>query len=148
MHIVKGLNSSISNNSIYHNSFVCTQLKYHSSIWLLSATFPGQSGHGSDGNDGAFCIIQSFIITWILTISFFSYHIQHTRWWSYPSVEMPSVYSTPPADWATWHSFGGGLTPLQRCSVFYNPSRLDWYVCVCVCVCVCITFVCLCMVYI
>ena len=34
-------------------------------------------------------------------------------WWSYSSVEMQSVYSTAPADWATrWRS----LTFLQRCS--------------------------------
>ena len=35
-------------------------------------------------------------------------------------LEIQSVYSTAPADWATGHLLGEGLTPFQKCS----PSQL------------------------
>ena len=57
---------------------------------LSGATTPGQSGPGSDGNEGVLHIPQSF-----------------------------STAGTSPSDCLVsypGHSLGGGLTPLQRCS--------------------------------
>ena len=101
-------NSSNSNNSVYYEYrfclhtvktvlfqtiqfSICTQF---SSIWPIDRTLsgaipPGQSGLGSDGNEGIFHIPQSCSITGTS-----DYLV------SYPG-----------------HSFGGrGLTPMQRCS--------------------------------
>ena len=57
---------------------------------LLGAAFPGQSGHGSDGNEGVFPIPQSYRVSRTSTSD--------------------SLLSYP------GHLFGGGLTPLLRCS--------------------------------
>ena len=43
VHTVKWSNSSISNNSIQHKSFVCTQFKCQSSIWPISRKLVGGS---------------------------------------------------------------------------------------------------------
>ena len=60
---------------------------------------PGQSGPGSNGNEGVLCIPQ-----------------------------IPSITGTPPSDCLMLylgHSLGGGVLPLCRdaVSVFYSPSR-------------------------
>ena len=44
---------------------------------------------------------------------------------SYPSAERQSVYSTAPANWATWHLLGEVLSLCSDAvSVFYSASRL------------------------
>ena len=66
---------------------------------LSGATTPGQSGPGSNGNEGVFRIPQS-----------------------------PSITGTLPSDCLVsyrGHSFGRGLTPCRgTVGVFYSPSRL------------------------
>ena len=66
---------------------------------LSSATTPGQSGPGSDGNQGALHIPQNSSIT---GTSPSDYLVSYT-WYSfgeasYPSAEKPSMYSAAPAD--------------------------------------------------
>ena len=65
---------------------------------LSGATSPGQSGPGSDGNEGMFCILQSSSITGtspsVCLVSYPGYSLRR----SYPSAEMQSAYSTAPAD--------------------------------------------------
>ena len=76
-----------------------------SSIWaidktLSGATTVGQSRPGSDGNKVTLCILQnSSIIGTSLSDCLVSYP-RHSLGKSYLSVEMQSVYSTAPADWA------------------------------------------------
>ena len=68
---------------------------------LSGATIPGQSGPGSDGNEGVLCILQSFSITGTSSSDcLVSYPGLLSEWGSYPSAEVQSVYSTAPADWA------------------------------------------------
>ena len=62
---------------------------------LLSATTPGQSGLGSDGNEGMIHILQSASIT---GASPSDYLVSYPGHLSYPSAEMQSLYSTTPAD--------------------------------------------------
>ena len=68
---------------------------------LSGATAPGQSGSGSDGNEGVLHIPQSSNIHyWSLTIKLFTVISRKlTRGWSYPSAEMQLVYSTAPTKW-------------------------------------------------
>ena len=67
---------------------------------LLVATTPGQSGVGSDGNEGELCISQGSSINgaspWDCLLS----DLRHSLGKSYPSAEMQSVYSTVPTNWA------------------------------------------------
>ena len=68
MHRVKGSNSSISNYSNYHKSFVFAVYLSNSSIWPISrsrsgANTPSQSGPENDGNGGVLHIPQSCSIT-------------------------------------------------------------------------------------
>ena len=71
---------------------------------LSGATTPGQSGPGSNGNEGVLRILQSSSIAGTSPSDcLVSY--QDTRWGgggSYPSAEKQSVYSTAPADWAIY----------------------------------------------
>ena len=76
-----------------------------SSIWpidrvLSGATIPGQSGPGSNGNEGVLRIPQSSSITGTSPSDcLVSY--QDTHWGeSYPSAAVQSVYFTSSADWA------------------------------------------------
>ena len=62
---------------------------------LSFATTPDQSGPGSDGNEG---VLQHY---WNLTIRLFCVVSRILDGGSYSSAEVQSVYSTPPADWAT-----------------------------------------------
>ena len=66
---------------------------------LSGATTLGQSGRGSDGNEGALYIPQSFSITEAspsdCVLSYPGYLLEE----SYPSAETQSVYSATPADW-------------------------------------------------
>ena len=73
-----------------------------SSIWpldraLLDATTPGQSGSGSDGNEGVLCIPQSSSITGTSPSDcLVSYpgHSLGVGGRDFPSAEVQSVYST------------------------------------------------------
>ena len=79
-----------------------TQFKYqNSSIWsidrtLSGATTPGQSGSGSDSNEGVLCIPQSSSIP---GTSLSHCLVSYPKWGSYLSAEEQTVYSTAPADW-------------------------------------------------
>ena len=76
------------------------------SIWpidrgLSGATTPGQSGPGSNGNEGVLCIPQNSSITGTSPSDCLVSYIQNTSFGvSYPSAEKQSMYSTAPADWA------------------------------------------------
>ena len=78
---------------------------HFSSIWpidrtLSGATTPGQSGSGSDGNEGVLCIPESSCITGTSPSDCLVSYLGHSfGGGSYPSAEMPSVYSIAPANW-------------------------------------------------
>ena len=62
--IVKWSKNSISNSLIKMSFIICTQFKFQSCIWLIDGTRTdttplGQSGPGSNGNEGVFHIPQS-----------------------------------------------------------------------------------------
>ena len=115
----------------------------------------GQSGLGSDGNEGVLRIPKSSSITgaspsnWLMLYPGYLFGRR-----SYSSAEMQSMYSTAPSDWAMqWKGLepnhqmqfsvksrlliGEGLTTLQRCSWCIVQPPLTQHVCMCVCVCVC-----------
>ena len=61
----------------------------------------GQSGPGSDGNEGVLCIPQSSSTAGTSPSDcLVSYPGHSSGGGSYPSAEVQSVYSTAPADWA------------------------------------------------
>ena len=66
---------------------------------LPSATTPGQSGPGSNSNDGVLRIPQSSSITGPSPSDCLVSYPEHL-WGVYPSAEKQSVYSKAPADWA------------------------------------------------
>ena len=77
----------------------------NSSIWpidmtLSGATTPGQSGPGSDGNEGVLRIPQNSSITGASLSDCLVSHPEHSWEKSYSSIEMQVIYSTAPADWA------------------------------------------------
>ena len=80
---------------------------HFSSIWpidrsLSGATILGQSGPGSDGNEGVICISQSSSITGTSPSDCLVWYPGHLLGGlSYPSAEKQSVYSTAPADSAS-----------------------------------------------
>ena len=67
---------------------------------LSDATTPGQSGPGNDGNEGVLRILQSPSITEASSSNCLVSYSGHSLEESYPSVEMQSVYSAVPANWA------------------------------------------------
>ena len=67
---------------------------------ISDATTPGQSGPGSDGNEGVLFIPQSSSITGTSPSDCLVSYPGHTLGGSYLSAEMHSVYSTAPADCA------------------------------------------------
>ena len=73
---------------------------HFSSIELSGATTPGQSGPGSDCNEGVLRIPQSFSITGTSPSDYLVSYPGNSLVGSYPSTEMRSVYSTAPAVWA------------------------------------------------
>ena len=82
-----------------------------SSIWpidwtISGTTTPGQSGPGSDGNEGVRRIPQSSSITGASSSDCFVSYLGHSLDECYPSAEMQSVYSTAQANWATGHLLG------------------------------------------
>ena len=65
------------------------------------ATIPEQSGPGGDCNEGILRIPQSFSITGTSPSDCLVSYAEYSLWQgSYPSVEVQSVDSTAPADWA------------------------------------------------
>ena len=97
-----------------------------SSIWridrtLSGATTPSQSGPGSDVNEGVLHISQSSSIT-IRLFSVISGTL--VKEVSYPFAEKQSVYSTAPADWATY--FWREFKDFERTLIgwFYDISTL------------------------
>ena len=80
---------------------------HFSSIWaieraLSAATIPGQSGPGTDGNEGVLRIPQRFSITGTSPSDcLVSYQGHSLVWVSNHSAEVQSVYSTAPADLAS-----------------------------------------------
>ena len=106
------LNSSNSNNSVSMSktvSFQTIQFRIStqfSSIWpidrtLSSATTPGQSGPGSNGNEGVLRIPQISSITGTSPSDGLMSYPGHSLGEFYPSAEKQSVYSTTPSDWAS-----------------------------------------------
>ena len=68
---------------------------------LSSTTTPGQSGPGSDGNEGVLRIPQSSCTAGTSPSDcLVSYSGHSLGGGSYPFAEKQSVYSTDPADWA------------------------------------------------
>ena len=80
------------------------QLVLFNPLIVSSATIPGHSGPGSNGNEGVLRIPQSPIITGASPSDCFESYLGHL--WSYPSAEVQSVYSTARADWTTHTKFG------------------------------------------
>ena len=73
---------------------------------LSGATTPGQSGPGSDGNEGVLHIPQSSSIAGTSPSDGLVPYPGHSLGGSYHSAEKQSVYSTAPADWAILHFNG------------------------------------------
>ena len=74
-----------------------------SSIWLIDrtlsgATIPGKSEPGSNGNKGVLHIPKISSITGASASGCLVSYSGHLLEESYPSADMQSVYSTPPAD--------------------------------------------------
>ena len=78
-----------------------------SSIQLIGATIPVQSGPGSNDNEEVLRILQSSSITGTSPSDCLVSYPGHSFGVSYPSSEVLSVYSTAPADWITKISGGG-----------------------------------------
>ena len=62
---------------------------------------PGQSGPGSNGNEGVLRILPAPSITGTSPSDCLVSYPGHSLGGSYPPAEVQSVYSTAPADWAT-----------------------------------------------
>ena len=62
----------------------------------------GQSGPGRDGNEGVFCIPQSYSITVASLSDYLVSYPGEGLGESYPSAEMQSVYSAAQVDLANW----------------------------------------------
>ena len=86
----------------YFKQFSLAKLQF-SSIGLIDrtlsgATTPGQSGPGSDGNEGVLRIPQSSSISGASLSDCFVSYLGHSLGESYPSAEKQLVYSTALAD--------------------------------------------------
>ena len=81
---------------------ISTQFSF---IWPIDRTLSttsGQSGAGNDGNEGVVCFHPNSSITGALSAGLMSYPGHSLGWGSYPYAEIQSMYSTAPADWASW----------------------------------------------
>ena len=67
---------------------------------ISGATIPGQSGPGSNSNEGDLHILQRPSITRTTPSDSVVSYPGHSLVGSYHSAEVQSVYSTAPADWA------------------------------------------------
>ena len=102
----------------------------NSSLWpigrtLSSAIILGQSGPGSDGNEGTLSIPPNPGITGASPSYYLVSYPGHSLRVSYPSAEMQSVYSVAPDDWAIGHSLEGVL-PFCRSAVVYSIVPTNW----------------------
>ena len=93
------------------------------SIWpidktLSSATTPGQSRHGSDGNEWVLCITQNSSITGTLPSDCFVSYEGH-------SAGKQMVYSIAPADWANWRSKGKFISDILLWNPTYRHNIVD-----------------------
>ena len=102
----------------------------NSPFWLIDralsgATTPGQSGPGSDGNEGVLRIPQSFSITRAEQSDCLVSCTGHALRESYPSAMMQSVYSAAPADWASvdWMK---KMKPSKIVQLFNNPLTIKY----------------------
>ena len=92
----------------YFKRFSLEKSTQFSSIWpidktLSSATTSGQSGPGSNGNEGVLYIPQSSSIIGISLSDCLVPYPEHSLGrGSYPSAEKQLMYSTAPADWAKY----------------------------------------------
>ena len=99
---------------------------WNSFVWpidrtLSGATNPGQSGHGSNGNEEVLHIPQSSSITGVSPSDCFVSYLGHSLGVSYLSAEMQSVYSIAPADWAVEiHTVS-----ISKVTVIH-PTKLSW----------------------
>ena len=71
----------------------------NSSIWLVDRTHSGESGPGSNGNEGVLRIPQSSSITGVSASYCLVSYLGHSLEESYLSVELQSMYSIAPAYW-------------------------------------------------
>ena len=68
---------------------------------------PGQSGPGSNGNEGVLRIPQSSSIAGTSPSDCLVSNLGHSFGFFYPTAEKQSVYSTAPADWANSNAWPG-----------------------------------------
>ena len=91
---------------------------------LSGATIPGQSGPGSNGNEGFLRIPQSSCITGTSQSDSWVSYPWHLLWGSYPYVEKQSAYSTAPANWVKECMFESKNIYKQAKRVFHYKSEL------------------------
>ena len=89
---------------------------------LSGVTTPGQSGPGSNGNEGVLRIPQSSSITGTPPSDCLVSYIGHSLVGVLPSAELQSVYSTAPADLAT--RWGESYPSIKRQSG-YSTTQAD-----------------------
>ena len=78
------------------------------SIWSISgATTLGQSGPGSNSNEGVISIPQSSSITRTSLSDYLMSYLGHSLGESYPSAEVQSGYSEAPDDLANYENENG-----------------------------------------
>ena len=100
----------------------------NSSTWPIDRTLsgaitPGQSGPGSNANEGVFCIPQSSSTTGASPSDCLVSYLGHSLGKSYLFAEMQLVYSTAPANWNGGFYVGDGGTEW-----FYDGVGVDrWF---------------------
>ena len=85
---------------------------------LSGATTPGLSGPGSDVNKVLLRILQSSSITEASLTDYLVSYTGHSLSEPYSSVEMQSVYSKVPADWAKKYLY---IFIVKNCLSWYQP---------------------------
>ena len=98
-----------------------------SSIWpidraLSGATTQGQSGPGSDGNEGVLCIPQSSCINGTSSSGYLVSLTGHSLKQSYPSAEKQLVYSTSHLR-VDWGSNSYEEFPILKCCILCRYVR-------------------------
>ena len=99
----------------------------NSSVWPINrtvsgATTSGQSGPGSDGNEGALFFSQSSNITGASPSDCLMSYLGHSsRVGVYPSAEMKSVYSTAPNNWTERPPLHLGVVAVEK-GAFWSPT--------------------------
>ena len=93
-------------NSLFQTTHFSVSTQF-SSIWPIDKTLSGalttgQSGPGSNDNEGILCIPLSSSITEVLPSDYLVSYTGHSLIESYPSSEAMSVNFTTPADREKW----------------------------------------------